>query len=473
MRFRFLVLSSCLLVSFAAAQWEPDIRLTGDDSGSHTSFNNTHCIAGSGRVVHVAWYDRRTGTDQIFYKRSTDAGTTWSQDTALTTGTGGKSDPGLAVMGDLVHLVWEDRRGGYNSEVYYRRSTDNGVSWESETRLTIDNYLSQNPCVCTQGDRVHVAWANDTAGREVYYLRSTDRGVTWGDRRRLTFDMQESYYPSLAAVGNVVHCVWRDWRDHSFEVYYLRSATYGQTWDSIPVRLSGDPASGSYNPCIAASGPGAHVIWWDTRDTPFELYYRRTTDYGNTWEPEVRLTFDTTGSYNPTIAAEGASVHVTWEALYGSADIYVRSSFDVGATWLPEQRLTNDQFLSVSPSVAVIDSGIHVIWTDFRDSDYGEIYYKRNLTGNVGVEEERSTPYALRTTPIPTIVRGVLETPETTSREPQAANALLDIAGRKVLDLHPGPNDVSRLAPGVYFVREEPETSGHKLRAIRKITITR
>jgi hypothetical protein len=31
--------------------------------------------------------------------------------------------------------------------------------------------------------------------------------------------------------------------------------------------------------------------------------------------------------------------------------------------------------------------------------------------------------------------------------------ALLDAAGRKVMDLAPGDNDVSRLAPGVYFVR--------------------
>jgi len=28
----------------------------------------------------------------------------------------------------------------------------------------------------------------------------------------------------------------------------------------------------------------------------------------------------------------------------------------------------------------------------------------------------------------------------------------MDAAGRKVLDLRPGPNDISRLSPGVYFV---------------------
>ena len=33
---------------------------------------------------------------------------------------------------------------------------------------------------------------------------------------------------------------------------------------------------------------------------------------------------------------------------------------------------------------------------------------------------------------------------------------LLDITGRKVLDLEPGVNDVRALAPGVYFVRHAP-----------------
>lgn len=45
-------------------------------------------------------------------------------------------------------------------------------------------------------------------------------------------------------------------------------------------------------------------------------------------------------------------------------------------------------------------------------------------------------------------------------------DALVDCAGREVADLHPGPNDVSHLAPGVYFVREGPQ-------AIRKVVIAR
>lgn len=56
---------------------------------------------------------------------------------------------------------------------------------------------------------------------------------------------------------------------------------------------------------------------------------------------------------------------------------------------------------------------------------------------------------------MPAICRGVLELPQGTSHKPQATFSLLDAAGRRVLELNPGPNDVSRLAPGVYFVESE------------------
>jgi YVTN family beta-propeller protein len=59
-----------------------------------------------------------------------------------------------------------------------------------------------------------------------------------------------------------------------------------------------------------------------------------------------------------------------------------------------------------------------------------------------------------------TIVRGVLVLPGLGTRSGLSNNpvmsraALLDISGRKVLDLCAGANDVSRLVPGVYFVRD-------------------
>jgi hypothetical protein len=52
-------------------------------------------------------------------------------------------------------------------------------------------------------------------------------------------------------------------------------------------------------------------------------------------------------------------------------------------------------------------------------------------------------------------------------------DALVDCAGRKVADLDPGPNDVSQLAPGVYFVREAQAQAQAQAQAVRKVVITK
>jgi YVTN family beta-propeller protein len=71
--------------------------------------------------------------------------------------------------------------------------------------------------------------------------------------------------------------------------------------------------------------------------------------------------------------------------------------------------------------------------------------------GAGAVAEPRVTSGSPRPAPVATVARGVLFLPR--SLGPSIPSVLLDISGRKVLDLHSGANDVSRLAPGVYFVR--------------------
>jgi len=78
----------------------------------------------------------------------------------------------------------------------------------------------------------------------------------------------------------------------------------------------------------------------------------------------------------------------------------------------------------------------------------------------------------------PSIVRGVLflprdmtELPGNSDRVPRPA--LLDISGRKVLDLLPGANDVSQLAPGIYFVRQSSGMEDQTSCVVTKVLIAR
>ena len=76
---------------------------------------------------------------------------------------------------------------------------------------------------------------------------------------------------------------------------------------------------------------------------------------------------------------------------------------------------------------------------------------------------------------IPTVVRGVLNLPRDATELPGNSNrvprpVLLNTAGRQVLTLRPGANDLSRLPAGVYFVKSR-ETNGihrtHRLLLVR------
>jgi len=81
--------------------------------------------------------------------------------------------------------------------------------------------------------------------------------------------------------------------------------------------------------------------------------------------------------------------------------------------------------------------------------------------------EERPAPNVGSSTPYvgPTVVRGVLNLQSTIYNQ-QSDLALLNAAGRKVMELQPGANDVRHLAPGVYYIVPGPN-SGHTQKIIK------
>lgn len=84
--------------------------------------------------------------------------------------------------------------------------------------------------------------------------------------------------------------------------------------------------------------------------------------------------------------------------------------------------------------------------------------YKVDI-GQGGVVEEGRTYHAERIPPGGTVVSGVLNLTADASNLTTDI-ILLDAAGRKVMSLRPGANDVARLAPGVYYVRDQRPGAG-------------
>jgi hypothetical protein len=89
-----------------------------------------------------------------------------------------------------------------------------------------------------------------------------------------------------------------------------------------------------------------------------------------------------------------------------------------------------------------------------------------------GIEEERTAVRDFRGMS-PMIVRCDLPVPQSTFRDVHSPIVLLDISGRRVLDLHSGANDVSRFGAGVYFVLSEPSAVSREPSTVRKVVIAR
>jgi hypothetical protein len=460
------------------AQWLADYRLTYDPANSATSPNNAWCVAASGSFVHAIWYDERDFNKEIYYKRSTDDGVTWGADTRLTNNSFSSSAPAVSASGQVVHIAWVDDRDG-NDEIYYKRSTDDGVTWGPDTRLTDSTGTSENPCVSASGQNVHIVWQDNRDGNfEIYYKQSTDGGVSWGADTRLTNNSSYSSPPSIAVSGSILHVVWADNRDANIEIYYKRSTDSGISWGA-DTRLTNDP-SYSGDASVAASGSNVYVVWSDQRDGFLvnEIYCKSSTDGGITWGIDTRLTYALWVATYPSISVSGSNVHVVWNDSRdwgggGFFEIYCKRSTDGGLSWGGDTQLTNDSNESEFSSVTISGSVVHVVWADYRDGN-PEIYYKRDPAGNpLGTNEFAHN--SIHIYPNPATNQLSIINYQSSIKEIEIYNAL----GENIFKSQISPDDsglksqisidVSQLLSGIYFVKIRSDKNNLITRKLVKI----
>lgn len=443
------------MYNISEAQWLQEVRLTNDPGISYASYNNARPIAANGDTIHVFFSDNRDGNDEIYYKRSTDNGNTWGNDIRLTNASNLSWCPSAAVSGSFVHLVWHDSRDG-NEEIYYKRSTDAGLSWGTDIRLTNSTGYSGTPCLAISDSILHVVWEDKRDGNsEIYYKRSRDAGMSWESDIRLTNAIGISEIPSVSVSGNDVHVAWDDNRDLNYEIYYKRSTDGGLSWDS-DIRLTENVLS-SFFTCITSSENFVHIVWIDTRFGNDEILYKRSIDGGNTWSIDTRLTNASGTSEYPNIIANGSFLHLVWDDDRNpDYEIYYKRSVNNGNNWEPDVRLTNyKSLLKDFPAVAVSRSTVHIVWEETRQGDGWEIYYKKNPSGNTVNIENISSEIPgefLLWQNFPNPFNPVTNIKFQILKSEFVSVKVYDITGKKLIDLVN-----QKLSPGSYQVQWNAE----------------
>jgi len=227
--------------------------------------------------------------------------------------------------------------------------------------------------------------------------------------------------------------------------------------------------SSQWYPAVAFDGTSYLVVWEDHRGADADIYGARVAPTGTVLDPNgIAISQAAAGQYGPVIGYDQTNFLVAWEDCRSdSSDIY-------GARVTPDGTVFNAGSIvkqdgnQVCPALARGSSSeLFLVYQGWAGIVGSQTYNTERIWGKMnpspGIADGKSVA-TMTAHPGPTIVRGVLFLP--VSFPPSLPVSLLDVSGRRVLSLAPGPNDVRSLPPGVYFVAENGARSTVRARKV-------
>ena len=368
-----------MVIAPVAAQitWSSDIRLTDASDYSKQPF----IAVDSSNNIHITWYDKRDGNYEIYYTKLDNNGNTLVDDTRLTDDPAYSKQPSIAVdSSNNIHITWYDKRDG-NYEIYYTKLDNNGNTLVDDTRLTDDPAYSKQPSIAVDSsNNIHITWYDKRDGNyEIYYTKLDNNGNTLVDDTRLTDATGDSKNPSITvdSSGNV-HIAWHDKRSGYNEIYYTKLSNSGATLvDDTQLTYVGNYCW--YSSIAVDSSGNVHIAWSDKR-SGIQIYYTKLDNDGNTLVDDTKLT-DEGISERPSIAVDSSdNLHIAWTDNRDCLpyEVYYTKLDNNGNTLVDDTRLTVAPEASKKYVRIAADSNndIHLVWPDNRDGN-DEIYYKK------------------------------------------------------------------------------------------------
>lgn len=334
--------------------------------------------------VHIVWERESATWPDIYYKGSLGWGESWLTPDRLSWTNGQSSYPAIAVDSTgRKHVFWHDSSppGIENNEIFYKHSA-HLASWSTLVRATWTSEGSAHPAAAVDSnDNVHLVWIDCTPGNwEIFYKYTSDRGNTWSVATRLTWDSEASFYPAIDIdSSDNIHIIWQNHKANTFRIHYKRSTDGGSSFSAV-TRLT-LPSWDCWYPDVATDSNGwVHVVYANHQTPNNEVYYKKSTDGGETWSAPTRITYNAGYSTRPEIAVDTSdNLHLVWEDdTYGNAEILYKESTDGGSTWSAIYRLTWDSNFSGFPVIAADQMDyVHVVWRNNTVHDAAwELFYK-------------------------------------------------------------------------------------------------
>ncbi len=397
----------------------PDVQVndsTGESGATATQSETSLALNENTGTLCSGYNDSYSGVilgqGYTGFSNSTDGGATFTDRGALSSSSFG--DPSLiwrrtdgkfyiAALHSSGLGIW---RTDDDCETFVFHAMIHSGGGDDKELMAVDN----NPASPYYG-RIYTAWTDFNAGANIYSTYSDD-GLTWSTPVLISnsgTDVQGAW-PVVAPNGDV-YVSWVRWNPYStgpIDIEVVRSTNGGTSfsfvtnpltgavnpYDNTATSSCGRPAlNGNIrylpSPQIAVSPNGnLHVVYSYDPDgngtgDVVDVFYRRSTDNGATWGPEVQLNDDgtTTDQWFPTVSAgPSGRIIATWYDRRSDVggnylfEYYMRVSEDGGATWQPSVLVSDVQSpVYLDPNLATCYHGDYD--TQVQDASYAYIQW--------------------------------------------------------------------------------------------------
>jgi hypothetical protein len=347
--------------------------------------------------------------------------------------TGDSIYPSVAASNNNVYVVWQDAYGGQNvsyyrqnNDIFFKRSTDGGRSFENITKLSNSTTLSARPIIAAFDNNVYVVWNEDTPKeKQIWFRKSTDNGSSFDRPINLgnnSYSRDNILPKAIAAFGDHVYVVWRQLTEdgNQSSIFLKGSIDTGNTFGEA--KEVSENALYRSSPKVAAFNNNVYVVWdvkysnsGGYKGTKNEgIFFAKSSDDGVTFDKQTKLN-GVNDFGEAQVAAYFNDVYVAWAgSVYypdnSTDNIFLTSSFDNGDTFEKTILLNNGITQSANVELAKTERRIEAVWQDGVTSN-GEIFHKsssnvkpalidpaRNLSDTEGASECPSIAISGKTT---------------------------------------------------------------------------
>jgi hypothetical protein len=288
------------------------------------------------------------------------------------------SNPRAAVSDNYIYVVWTDNNSSHgNGEINFRRSLDNGASFQAAENLSKNPGNSTNAIVAADGNNVYVVWIDDAMeNTDIFFKKSSDYGNSFNKTINLSRTNGSSLSPQLAVSDNHVYVVWTDDTRGNNDINLKASHDYGNSFNRTkPVsRTNGS----SLSPQIAVSDNHVYVVWTEVVSKGnSDLDLKASHDYGNSFNRTKPVSRTNGSSFSPQLAVFDNHVYVVWtELIKGNSEIYFRKSADNGTNLDGGKNISADFSQSTDPEIEVLGNDkLYFTWTNVS-KDRSEISFE-------------------------------------------------------------------------------------------------